>query len=404
MNFLVSDKSNAFSSGGAGPIAVVGFTPTWHVVISWLLGAFHNVIWADSAEKLAEAVRGTGPGTIIVPSDRYGVRAMKSLKKKWPGARLVMLFWKASTDNERRAAINAIADGRHCGAFLVKAAKGMKKLARFLGIKGADDIVHDYRLVEFIAAGGFGEVWIGENVNTGAFCAVKIVYAGNGVDGQQFEAEFRAVQRYYGKAGRCANSVRIQHVGRDRGSRYFFYVMDLADDLATGRTIYPKVYMPKTLRSLLEGGKPLAPNEAISHAKAILDALSELHTCGLLHEDIKPDNLVFVDGKLKLADIGLLTFVGQIPPASTPGYSPPEGPKGKYRDDTYAVGKVLYVMLTGRDPRELDSFQVEALQPSTEGESASVWTIIAKACAKAAEDRYQSAAEMKEDLEKIASV
>ncbi len=64
----------------------------------------------------------------------------------------------------------------------------------------------------------------------------------------------------------------------------------------------------------------------------------------------------------------LMSFFGPNVPHYTPGYSPPEGPEGKYRDDTYAVGKVLYVMLTGSNPSELDSYQIEALQPATDGE------------------------------------
>ncbi len=99
----------------------------------------------------------------------------------------------------------------------------------------------------------------------------------------------------------------------------------------------------------------------------------------------------------------LMSFFGPNVPHYTPGYSPPEGPEGKYRDDTYAVGKVLYVMLTGSNPSELDSYQIEALQPATDGEPTSLWGIIGRACAKEPEDRYQSAAEMKADLEKLAT-
>src|SRR5882762_9674865 len=107
MNYILSNDAKGFPGCPTGPIAAVGFGGSWSMVISWLMGVFHNIIWAESPEKLAEKIRGAGPGTVVVPNNDYGVRAVKSLKKKWPAARFVMLFWKSSTDKERRAAINA---------------------------------------------------------------------------------------------------------------------------------------------------------------------------------------------------------------------------------------------------------------------------------------------------------
>lgn len=77
-------------------------------------------------------------------------------------------------------------------------------------------------------------------------------------------------------------------------------------------------------------------------------ALEHLHAAGLIHRDIKPSNLVFVGGELKLADIGLLTAIGdQRSIVGTEGYLPPEG-AGTPQADLYSLGKVLYEASTGR--------------------------------------------------------
>jgi len=81
---------------------------------------------------------------------------------------------------------------------------------------------------------------------------------------------------------------------------------------------------------------------------SISEALGFLHEKGLVHRDIKPSNIIFVDGKAKLADIGLVASRGQRTFVGTEGFVPPEGP-GTAQSDVYALGKVLYEMATGRD-------------------------------------------------------
>jgi serine/threonine-protein kinase len=115
----------------------------------------------------------------------------------------------------------------------------------------------------------------------------------------------------------------------------------------------------ETLASLLEKRKPLTEPEAVSYASRICDALEYLHTNGITHRDLKPQNIMVCrDGSLRLFDFGIarvdqarrLTFVGFTPAMGTPDYMAPEqvkGRRGDHRTDIYSLGAILYEMATG---------------------------------------------------------
>jgi serine/threonine-protein kinase len=162
--------------------------------------------------------------------------------------------------------------------------------------------------------------------------------------------------------------------------------------------------------------------EALFIAIQIVDALSYLHQHGIVHRDLKPENvLVTADGHVKLIDFGIamdesarrLTWVGLSSTIGTPDYMAPEqvrGRRGDARTDVYAVGTILYEMITGelpltagnihammrakleqdpRPPREL----VPDLDPKIE-------EIILRAIDRTPRERYRTAAEMLVDLQK----
>src|SRR5207247_6834337 len=108
-------------------------------------------------------------------------------------------------------------------------------------------------------------------------------------------------------------------------------------------------YSPKTLRAAqqLHGRLPVA--ECVPIGLALASALAHLHRHGLVHRDVKPSNIIFVDGVPKLADIGLVADLSEACSyVGTEGFIPPEGP-GRPQADLYSLGKVLYEISTGLD-------------------------------------------------------
>ena len=110
-------------------------------------------------------------------------------------------------------------------------------------------------------------------------------------------------------------------------------------------------YVPHTLRADLERGR-LPAARVLEIGLALTEALGHLHRNGLVHRDVKPSNVIFVNGRPKLADIGLVTDASdRCSIVGTEGYLPPEGP-GTPQADIFALGKVLYEAATGLDRRE----------------------------------------------------
>ena len=101
------------------------------------------------------------------------------------------------------------------------------------------------------------------------------------------------------------------------------------------------------LERLHEGTDPLPPDECLRYARQLLAGLAFLHEAGMIHRDVKPANCLFVDGRLKLADFGLLTEANpQTSRLGTLKYMPPDG-RMDARADVYAAGLVIYEMITG---------------------------------------------------------
>jgi serine/threonine protein kinase len=95
----------------------------------------------------------------------------------------------------------------------------------------------------------------------------------------------------------------------------------------------------------------LPVEECLNIGIALAAALEHLHKNELIHRDVKPGNIIFVNGLPKLADIGLVGQIGGDSFVGTEGYIPPEGP-GKVQGDIYSLGKVLYEISTGKGRME----------------------------------------------------
>ena len=211
-------------------------------------------------------------------------------------------------------------------------------------------VIPDHEVLRKIGGGAYGEVWLARGV-TGALRAVKVVRREDFEDERGFEREFEGILKFEPISRDHPALVNILHVGRSPDSvSFYYYVMELGDDVRTGRDINPIEYEPRTLRAEHHQGTgtPWDTGECIDVGLRLAEALHHLHEGGLAHRDVKPSNIIFVNGKAKLADIGLVAASGQRTFVGTEGFVPPEGP-GSPQADVYSLGKVLYEIATGKD-------------------------------------------------------
>lgn len=261
--------------------------------------------------------------------------------------------------------------------------------------------VPDHELLRCIGRGSYGEVWLARNV-TGMYRAVKVVSRDRFESERPFEREFKGIQKFEPISRTHESQVDILHVGRQNG--YFYYVMELADDArepdrsAPDRAFDPEAYTPRTLHALLQGGGRLPLDVCLEIALALTTALRHLHRHGLVHRDVKPSNIIFVNGIPKLADIGLVTdTAGTLSFVGTEGYLPPEGP-GKPSADLYSLGKVIYEMCSGRDRLDYPELPTYLRSEQDRQRYGELNEVILKACEPDSKRRYASAEQMQRDL------
>ena len=205
------------------------------------------------------------------------------------------------------------------------------------------DILGGCRLLKECGSGAFGTVFLAENVTTRRHFALKILPKA----GRRCERELAALTAYQEKC-RHTNLMRIYHVGQNDDC--LFYTMDAADPLDPQGD-----YVPDTLGNRLRRQKRLDPAEIRTMFSELLDGLESLHGSGLLHRDIKPDNVLWVAGHAVLGDIGLVTEAEGASFAGTRGFISPAVWKGERsysaRDDLYGLAMTLYCALTGNEPK-----------------------------------------------------
>jgi serine/threonine protein kinase len=276
--------------------------------------------------------------------------------------------------------------------------------------------VPDYELLRRIGRGAYGEVWLARSRTTGVLRAAKIVWRHRFDDDRPFQREFEGIRRFEQVSREHPSQLALFHIGRKDAEGYFYYVMELADGLEVqspkSKVQSPAVfcktesdriagalesYVPHTLRADLAQGR-LPAARVLEIGLALTEALGHLHRHGLVHRDVKPSNVIFVNRRPKLADIGLVTDASdQCSIVGTEGYLPPEGP-GTLQADIFALGKVLYEAATGLDRREFPKLPEDL---RTWPDATLVFEsneVILKACAQDSKQRYQTCDELHADL------
>jgi serine/threonine protein kinase len=256
----------------------------------------------------------------------------------------------------------------------------------------AAPLVPDHELLRVIGAGSSGKIWLARNV-LGTYRAVKVVQAQAFRHYASFEREFEGLLKFEPVSRLHDGLMDVLQVGRNDAAGYFYYVVELGDDVSTGQIIIPEQYRPRTLAFDGRLRRRLPVGECIRLGAAIASALGFLHRSGLTHRDVKPANIIFVNGFPKLADAGLVSELSEGGSrVGTEGFIAPEG-TGTPQADIYSLGKILYEISTGKDRNEYP--ELPPLGDDAESRDlVQLNRIVLNACRISLRQRYQSADEL----------
>ncbi|MFW6090247.1 MAG: Stk1 family PASTA domain-containing Ser/Thr kinase [Actinomycetota bacterium] len=268
-----------------------------------------------------------------------------------------------------------------------------------------------YELGEVLGRGGMAEVRRGRDRRLGRTVAIKMLRIDHASD-STFQARFRREAQSAASLNH-RNIVAVYDTGEDDfdGNRIPYIVMEYVEG--------------RTLREFVQERVRFTPERSIEVATGVLDALEYSHRAGIVHRDIKPGNvMITTSGDVKVMDFGIArslaetgaTLTQTAAVVGTAQYISPEQARGEAADarsDLYATGCVLYELLTGRPPFQGDSLVSVAVShvremptpPSSLDPSIprDLDSIVLKSLAKDRLERYQSAYEMRVDLERCAA-
>jgi eukaryotic-like serine/threonine-protein kinase len=261
-----------------------------------------------------------------------------------------------------------------------------------------------YELDDIVGHGGMTEVYGAHAIRLDRVVAVTILHEDLARDAS-FQARFRR---------EAQSAASLDHPS-------IVAVYDTGEDMADGNPV-PYIVMEyvdgRTVRDLLQADRRLLPEGALEIIDGMLGALDCSHQSGIVHRDIKPGNVMVTrNGDIKVMDFGtargLSSDTGTAEVIGTAQYLSPEQARGERvdaRSDLYSTGCLMYELLTGRPPFTGDSPVAIAYQhvredpvpPSVVDPEIPPWAdaIVLKAMAKAPADRYQSAAEMRMDIQR----
>lgn len=266
-----------------------------------------------------------------------------------------------------------------------------------------------YQLDELLGRGGMAEVRKGTDTRLGRVVAVKRLRTDLASDAT-FQARFRR---------EAQSSASLNHPA-------VVAVYDTGEEMSADGVAQPYIVMEyvagRTLRDIVREGRKILPERALEITSGVLSALDYSHRAGIIHRDIKPANVMLTPGgDVKVMDFGIARAVSDASSTmtqtaavvGTAQYLSPEQARGETvdsRSDVYSTGCLLYELLTGRPPFVGDSPVAVAYQhvrepaqpPSTHDTELppEIDAIVMKALAKRLDERYQSAAAMRSDIER----
>lgn len=249
-------------------------------------------------------------------------------------------------------------------------------------------------IIECLGRGGMGVVYKARQKTLNRFVALKLLAperAGDADFARRFTHEAQALA-----ALSHPHIVTVHDFGCAGG--FYFLLMEFVDGV--------------NLRQAMQAGR-FTPEQALAIVPPICEALQYAHEHGIVHRDIKPENLLLdKEGRVKIADFGIAKMLGaeastglvESQPAGTPQYMAPEQKENQrtdHRADIYSLGVVLYEMLTG----ELPGAKLQPPSSRARGVQIDVRLdeIVLRALEKAPEMRFQTVAEMRTQVETVAS-
>src|SRR5512135_1041396 len=267
-----------------------------------------------------------------------------------------------------------------------------------------------FQILETISRSGMATIFKATDLNTKMTVAIKV-----------------PLLHYESDPGFYSRFLREEEIGCRLDHPYILKFIAIEEGTRSRPYIVTEYLRGYTLSHLLTSVRPMPEKDAVKLASRVCEALAYLHGQGVVHRDLKPQNIMLCsDGTIRIMDFGIaktggrrMTFAGFTPAVGTPDYMAPEqvrGKRGDERTDIYSLGAILYEMVVGVPPFECENENpLVIMNARVTGDPVAprkrnpkvtpqAEEIILHAMERDPKNRYQSAASMKADLDNPSGV